>query len=1642
MDVGALELSAPIMRSQTILDPGVFVEASVSSRAVFTNLLILPLYFSAASTLTLLIHLISNSKAARKLFGRPVTSSEEPAPELQPDNLIQELKLHVESLGGPAIYAYILSRLIGTLALLGLSITTLILDEVHRAGNQSLQLPMKQEDVADALGKWGKKHPKNKYGTHYAKREWLEAAMCLTFLYTSLLALISVTAKSKWSKLVIRHLNIVLLAALGVYLYRDVYPLITFTLKPKDLSEGGILWAKIGLLTILGVVIPLAIPRPYVPVDLKNPLPEPNPEQTASIFSLVTYAFLDRLVLAAYRVSHLDFNQLPPLNDHDSAEHMKSLSFKHLDVFSSAPHRHLFIGLMKIFWKDYAQLAAMTLLHVFANFAAPIGLNMLLRYLEPGGEKAVVRPWFWILWLFIGPVGGTVFIQWYIFVATRTLVRTQAIITQLVFEHSLRIRVKAETPDSGKNLKISSSPEALTPDSASIHEGTVDGSETVHSVSPSEIESTTVHSSSASVSSGNGQDKKKPKKSQEDDKPTSNMNNLVGKINNLVTTDLDNILDGRDFLFLLIYIPVQIVLCMVFLYAVLGWSCFVGLGVIIISFPLPGMIARYVQRAQEKRLKKTDARVQSVSESMNVLRMIKLFGWESKMETRIGEKRDEELIWIRRRQILEALNALQFASALLKSTIDPINNHDSDLCDISVIMKQTIRASVIFSSMSVFDMLREQMRIIFRSVNETLTAKVSLDRVSDFLENTELLDSFSKKTVESQNYIVPADVVPDPQAIGFRNATFAWSSEHGSLTPSKRRFMLRIEGEVLFKRNCVNLIIGETGSGKTSLLMALLSEMHFIYSPNSWYNLPRDAGIAYAAQESWVQNETIRENIVFGSPFEEERYRRVLYQCGLERDIGLFEAGDATEVGERGLTLSGGQKARITLARAIYSKAEILLLDDVLAALDVHTARWIVEKCLTGDLMQGTPCIPERRRVITHNIAVTRPIAGFVVAIKEGRIESQGTVLEALGRDSVLAEEARKGQQVIDKADDKVDEQLPVEEPKTDGKLIVAEEIQEGHVNWSAVKMYLTSMGGQYSWTFFLAFILAMFITEIFNAVYTWFLGYWASQYETHDPASVSVFHYIGIYCLIVAGAVVTYATGVIIYIFGTVRASRAIHKELITSIFGTTLRWLDTTPTSRVITRCTQDIRAVDGPVPMWLQAVSEISAMMILKYTAVVVITPIFFFPGVVVAFLGAVCGQVYIKARLSVKREMSNKRAPVLGHFGAAIAGLTSIRAYGVEEAFKAESLRRIDKFTLYYRGQSASNTGFSLNMAVGFSSLILWWVRTLNEFEVQGQFSPLLFTKFELPDISIAAGNSLERIQDYISIEQEPKPKSEAVPPAYWPASGNLRVEKLSARYSLDGPRVLHDISFEIRSGERVGVVGRTGSGKSSLTLSLLRCIFTEGTVYYDGVPTDKINLDALRSNITIIPQVPELLSGTLRQNLDPFDQYDDATLNDALRAAGLFALQSEISEGRITLDSSISSGGGNLSVGQRQILALARALVRGSKLLILDEGTLSLTNLDDSQTSLSFLSSNVCHRTDTIIQDSLRNELKGDITLITVAHRLQTIMDADKIMVLDAGRIVEFDSPKALLKMKDGKLRSLVDQSNDREILYSMADKAT
>ncbi|KZS93246.1 P-loop containing nucleoside triphosphate hydrolase protein [Sistotremastrum niveocremeum HHB9708] len=1582
--------------------------------SIWLHPLLIPVYVALFSIFIFALHGIARIPAVSRLLVRWKLREEPTETESDPPThtggLYTDIKEHIRKEGGLYIFSLKALRLAGCLTLVGLTIAVIISE--------------KHDHAKTSEKHWGKKKKKGKKRNQdvwFTDDEWVQIGLCFVFAYTAFLSLLSLTAKRRWAVRAARHLVLILLVIFAVYFYRDFWAFATYTGSPADQVEGVYLWPKFGVLSLVSVLVPLIMPSQYIPLDPKNPQETPNKEQTASPISFMTFSFLDEIVFKAYRMPHLSWNLLPPLCDYDKSEYLAQRSFKYLYPANGAKRRHLFFSLMRVFWKEYIQLFIWITIKVLSQFAPPLAINRLLDSMEKKGDGVLVRPWIWILLLFLGPVVGSISMQWYIFVATGSLVRVESMFTQLVFEHALRIRLVEKSSRSGSAASTRTS----SPDTASIADSTVAESSAAGSLADSEATVADPKAAASNESPIKGSTTQPaaipsptPAVTPDDTDSGPKASNLIGKINNLITVDTQNIVDGRDFLLVAWYCPLQIALCIWFLYLLLGWSAFIGMLVMILCFPLPGYVAKLVNTVQVERMKRTDARTQGVTEVMNVLRMIKLFGWEPKMLARLTETRDEELKWIKKRQILQLVNAVLNYTIPLLSLISTYSIY-------TLVMKQELTASRVFSSMALFDMMRDQLHMVFFMIPAVIQAKVSLERVSEFLEESELLDAFNP-AYEDRKAI--AGQVPSQEVIGFHDATFSWSdTSSGITTPSRRDFRLRIDGDLEFKRGQINLIVGPTGSGKTSLLYALLGEMHLQSSgPGSWFNLPREGGVAYAAQESWVQNETIKDNILFGSPYDEERYRKVIYQCALERDLALLHAGDQTEVGEKGLTMSGGQKARITLARAIYSPAQILLLDDVLAALDVHTSQWIVDKCFRGDLVAGRTVL-----LVTHNVAIASPVASFVVSLGlDGRVVSQGSMADALSHNKTLLADVAQEQQAIENAKENSDAPIvEAKEVKPDGKLIVAEEIAEGHISWQALKLYLSSLGG---FKFWMAYVLGTLICDILSTVQTWFLGYWASQYE-HRPASeVNVPGYLAVYAALLGIAVAFYSAAWTVYIFGAIKASRNIYRKLIEAILGTTLRWLDTVPTSRVIARCTQDIRAVDGPVSQHLVDLIEMSITLVCKLAAVVIMTPPFILPGVLVGLVGGWLGQVYIKAQLSVKREMSNARSPVLGHFGAAIVGLTSLRAYGAQGSFKLESMKRIDKYTraartfynlnrwiclradslgavfsaglaaylVYCTDSDASSTGFSLNMAVGFSGLILWWVRIANEFEVQG--------------------NSLERIQDYIDIDQEPKATPEGKPPAYWPSSGEIRVENLSARYSSDGPEVLHNLSFNIKSGERIGVVGRTGSGKSSLTLSLLRCIYTSGSVFYDGLDTSKMNLDALRSNITIIPQQPELITGTLRQNLDPFSDHDDAVLNDALHAAGLTNLQDESDEGRITLETTIASGGSNLSVGQRQILALARAIVRGSKLLILDEAT-----------------SAIDYETDNIVQTSIRRELK-DVTLLTVAHRLQTIMDADKIMVLDSGNLVEFDSPSNLLKNPNGYLRSLVDKSGDKAKLYAMA----
>ncbi|KAG8830089.1 hypothetical protein FRC17_005452 [Serendipita sp. 399] len=1435
----------------------------------------LRIYLAGLSAIVALVHALIRVTPLKRFFFRRSRSRPPVIHEVPEAGLLSEVKVNIKSNGGIVIWSFKVARLLGSIALFAVATTAAIIasDDTFRANGKH----------------WGKKH-RHRHGGQkhrFSDYEWLQIALAAFYMYTSFLALCTLILVKRVRRPAKNHLNVLFSSALLVYLYRDVWPLATFTLHPVD-PHHWTTWTSIALLILVAVVIPVSMPHEYIPVNRSNPYKDVNPEQTASWFSFFCFTFLDPIVFEASRTDHLPYEALPPLADYDAGDHLRNTSFPH-------------------------------------------SLRIRMKEEVPASEK---------------PGGGT------------TVVPTP--------ESEAAEPLLPHASQADGNGTAGTSQSGVTPQEATARGKGKPQKET--SVARS------VTSSTAGTS-------------------TKKSENLVGKINNFVSTDLGNITEARDFLFMVWYTPLQIAICVWFLYSILGVASILGMGVLISTRK------EWSARTPEYKLLLNASGYLPLTTSsnpiadINVLRMIKLFAWEGRVKQKMVERREDELLWTKKRQFLQLLNMNTNFSRVFK------------YCGI-----RYAKAGNIFVEQG------DQLHIVLWGVNAVIQGKVSLDRLTDFLNNTELLDSFQDAKKDTP---IQIEAPSDPNSIGFRNATFTWAnSDPGTPTPGRRNFRLKIDGEVYFTRGGINMIVGPTGAGKSSILMALLGEMHFQPAgPDAFYNLPRSGGVSFCSQEPWITNQTIRENILFGSPYEEERYKKVLYQCALETDLEMFNAGDQTEVGEKGLTLSGGQKARVSLARAIYSHSQIILLDDVLSALDVHTSSWIVEKCFKGDLVQNRTIL-----LVTHNVAMVSPVAKYVLGVGlDGRISSKGTLEQALANDAKLREELQKEKETIKKGAEVVD--APVKETKDEkpaqGKLIVAEEVALGRVSWSALKMYLTSLGGLAFWV---CFISGFLLADLLSVVQTFWLGFWASQYEHHSSKEVNVLYYLMVYGILLLVGMIVYSSAFTVYLFGSLSASRKIHDRLVSTILGTTFRWLDTTPVGRIISRFTLDIRAVDGPISGMLADFAELTITMLVKLAAVIYMTPAFAIPGFIVGGLGSWLGNIYIKAQLSVKREMTNARSPVFSHFNAAIAGLPSIRAYDAQEMFRQLSLEKINKYTrwisfridflgaafsaalasylIYVRPESASNVGFSLTMAIAFSGMILWWVRIGNEFEV--------------------SCNSLERIENTLKCDQEPPATDANKPPAYWPSSGHLVVEKLAASYSTDGPEVLHDISFEIKSGERVGVVGRTGSGKSSLTLSLLRLIPTTGAVMYDGIATAHINLNALRNHITIIPQQPELLSGSVRDNLDPFGEYDDAVLNDALRASGLNHVQAEEAEEMITLDSSVSSGGSNFSLGQRQILSLARAICRQSKVLILDEATAAID-----------------HQTDALIQTSIRTELK-DVTVITVAHRLKTIGDSDKIIVLDGGRLVEFDSPANLLRKENGHYKSLVDQSGEKKEIYKMA----
>ncbi|CDO76129.1 hypothetical protein BN946_scf184876.g22 [Trametes cinnabarina] len=708
----------------------------------------------------------------------------------------------------------------------------------------------------------------------------------------------------------------------------------------------------------------------------------------------------------------------------------------------SKSQRHLGLLLIWVFRWEFANIAAMSITAVVGAFAAPISINQLLRYLESDRAETPIKPWFWIALFFFGGLFKDVSDQWFLLHSTRLNVRTKAIITELVFEHALRIRVKAETSDSDDGAEGSPSTDSTavaTPDSASqlaaesaqgeiSTGGEGEGGGPSHSVTSSGTTATLTSrprkgkGKSMADKEASAKPEGVPKKPDAGKKDSSK--HLIGRINNLVSSDLSNLGNiGTAATFFTIESPFQIILGIIFLYQILGWSALVGLVTMLITLPVPGWITKRIQ----------DARVQTITETLNVIRMIKLFGWESRIAAQLDKKREEELAAVRKSKLLTLF-------INMTNNMIPILIMLSTFSTYTVLMKKELTASRVFSCMAVFDMLRMDLQSSFNMLPRLIRAKVSLEHIADFLRNTELIDEFERvRDGDSAQIWTPAVPEDCKGVVGIRKASFTWSKEGvPSQTPGgrrKRAFVLTVDEELLFQRGKINLIVGPTGAGKTSLLMALL----------------------------------------------------VLHQCALNRDLSLFDAGDETEVGEKGITLSGGQKARVTLARAVYSTADILLLDDILAALDVHTSKWIVEKCLKGDLLEGRTII-----LVTHNVAMVSPVASFVVDLgPDGRILSQGSLENALARDSDLLHEIEEEQEALERSKFELDAEKPDDAviKQSAGKLVVDEEREEGHVGWAAFKLFLSNMSSR-PLLFWFIYVSGHVLRQALGNLQTWYLGY------------------------------------------------------------------------------------------------------------------------------------------------------------------------------------------------------------------------------------------------------------------------------------------------------------------------------------------------------------------------------------------------------------------------------------------------------------------------------------------------------------------------------------------------------------------------
>ncbi|CAO3570447.1 unnamed protein product [Mortierella alpina] len=1168
--------------------------------------------------------------------------------------------------------------------------------------------------------------------------------------------------------------------------------------------------------------------------------------------------------------------------------------------------------------------------------------------------------------------------------------------------------------------------------------------------------------------------------------PAARQKETAGEINNHMSVDSERWSTVLPLLPLWYSIPLEICIALWLLYRQLGWSAMAGLGTVIAFSPVQAWIGAFFSKAKDQKLEAMDNRIRLMNEVLSGIKIVKLYGWESSFRNKVAVYRNREMDILRKIGIAFSFMTITFSSMSLLMGLVSFS--------IYAVVGGEINSQSIFVSITLFGLLNRPLGMLSHITTETVGLVVASRRVQKYLLAEELAD----------DQIVRIDELPqNPEmpVIKIQDGVFAWekegpedetekqtkSREKKEARESKRQAKEALAAglpvpvragrgdrnyEAALKninlsihRGHLTAIVGRVGQGKSSLFNAMIGDMYMRQGSVQIYGQ-----VAYAPQQAWIINATVRDNITFGCAFDQEKYDKIVFAAGLQPDLEILSAGDLTEIGERGINLSGGQKQRVSLARAAYLDADIYLLDDPLSAVDAH-----VDQHLWKYLIGPEGLLKDKTRLlITHGVHHLSDVDQIVV-IKSGEITETGRYQELMdakkaffqliedycvkdGRNDTASstgvETVLGGDNEEIEAPGHTTKEKPVDEKVDSSAELIDEEAMEvGSINWSVYKIYAKA-------ALYRNVIQIMILFFIINACHigtNLWLQDWVSVAES---APHGVGYYMGIYAtLILVYMILIVWTSYTTMVTVGVRASRQLHGRLLDNVLRLPMSFFDTTPVGRLVNRFSSDFFNVDEMIPwachdMFFCGFAVLGSIIVIATT-----TPLFLalVPPILVVYYYA--QNYYIASSRAFKRIESVVKSPMYQHFSETLAGVSTIRALQCKDRFVLDNATRSDQasnahfvwavgnrwlnirleilgsfivlaaslFAVLSRTTlSPSMVGMSLSYALNVTQDITWLVQTM----CMVQFNMV----------------AVERIDEYSNKNQEAPNFTDVTPPENWPSNGQVTFSNYSTRYRQGMDLVLRNVSFEVKPGEKVGIVGRTGAGKSSLTLALFRIIESAnsywakasyngqdmdttlkeksspvadledvhveeygGSIWIDGVDISTIGLEHLRQHLAIIPQDPTLFVGTVRDNLDPFNQGTDTELWEALERAHLKEYISSMPGG---LSYEVTQNGDNFSVGQRSLICLARALLRKTKILVLDEATAA-----------------VDVETDELIQRTIREEFK-DRTILTIAHRIKTVMDSDKILVLEKGRVEEYDAPSVLLKQKQGLFYSLAEQAGE------------